>query len=113
MKAEGAGAGQAVEDGYIIGRALHDFLSSEGEKHDLNRWAKLYQDIRLPRAQKVARTSRNAGQVYEMQTDDMKDKTYEECVPKVKDHLKVRMEWIWGEELDDAYENAKAEAGLS
>lgn len=110
---EGAGAGQAIEDGYIIGRALHDYFDSEGEKHDLRLWGQLYQDVRLPRAQKVAQTSREAGKVYEMQTDDMKDKTYEECVPLVRNHLKDRMKWIWGGSIEDAYVEKKAEAGLT
>lgn len=75
---EGAGAGQAVEDGYIRGRCLQDYFRSErreGDERGLQRWGQSCQDIRLPRAQKVARTSKHAGQVYGLQTEGMKGKS--------------------------------------
>ena len=101
----GAGAGQAIEDGYILGRALHDCLSTQGDVH---RWANLYQDVRLPRAQKAQRTAREAGDVYEMQAEGLKGVNYDTCLPKVRDRLKDRMKWVWSEEIDDAYESEKA-----
>ncbi|PTB62102.1 FAD/NAD(P)-binding domain-containing protein [Trichoderma citrinoviride] len=89
---QGAGAGQAIEDGYILGRAIADYLttssSSERETQPLEKWMQLYQDVRLPRAQKAQATARQAGQVYEMQTPEMKGKAYEDCLPLVRDSLK-------------------------
>ena len=105
MMHSGAGAGQAIEDGYILGRALHDCLSSQGNFQD---WANLYQDVRLPRAQKAQRTAREAGDVYEIQADGLKGVDYDACLPKVRDRLKDRMKWVWTEEIDDVYESEKA-----
>lgn len=104
----GAGAGQAIEDGYILGRALKDYLQSRQQVHGepLDRWVDLYQAVRFPRAQKAQETARQAGDVYEMQHDDMKGKTYEECIPLIRDSLKDRMKWIWNEDIDAAYESA-------
>ena len=101
----GAGAGQAIEDGYILGRALHDSLRSQGS---IQAWADLYQNVRLPRAQKAQRTAREAGDVYEMQADGLRGLEFDACLPKVRDRLKDRMKWVWSEEIDDAYESEKA-----
>ena len=98
----GAGAGQAIEDDYILGRALHDCLSSQG---GVPKWANLYQDVR---AQKAQQTAREAGNVYGMQAEGLKGVDYEACLPKVRDRLKDRMKWVWSEEIDDAYESEKA-----
>ena len=63
----------------------------------------LYQDVRLPRAQKAQATARQAGQVYEMQTPEMKGKAYEDCLPLVRDSLKDRMQWIWTGDIEAEY----------
>src|ERR1700749_4871138 len=95
----GAGAGQAIEDGYILGRSLHDYLSSRTHPTGgLEMWTQLYQKVRLPRAQRAQATARQAGEVYEMQTDEMVGKSYEECLPIVRDSLKDRMKWVWTED---------------
>ncbi|KAL6872278.1 FAD/NAD(P)-binding domain-containing protein [Trichoderma longibrachiatum] len=103
---QGAGAGQAIEDGYILGRAISDYLStsSESDTQSLEKWMQLYQDVRLPRAQKAQETARQAGQVYEMQTPEMKGKSYEDCLPLVRDSLKDRMQWIWAGDIEAEYE---------
>lgn len=67
----------------------------------------MYQDVRLPRAQKAQATARQAGQVYEMQTPEMKGKTYEDCLPLVRDSLKDRMGWIWTGDIEAEYKAAK------
>lgn len=67
----------------------------------------LYQDVRLPRAQKAQATARQAGQVYEMQTPEMKGKAYEDCLPLVRDSLKDRMQWIWAGDVETEYEAKK------
>ncbi|KAI7253008.1 hypothetical protein KC343_g4113 [Hortaea werneckii] len=105
----GAGAGQAMESGWILGRALSEHLS--GTTHasftSLERSAQLYQDVRLPRAQKAQRTSRAAGDTYEMQAEDMLDKSYEECIPMMAERTRERMKWVWEEDLEAAYERVK------
>lgn len=107
---QGAGAGQAAEDDYILARCLNEYLSHKDTK--LEDWMKLYQDVRLPRAQKVARTSKEAGEIYEMTSDDLKDIPYEACLPIIKEKIEQRMKWIWTEDISEAFERAKQESGL-
>ncbi|KAL1863466.1 hypothetical protein Plec18170_000301 [Paecilomyces lecythidis] len=105
---QGAGAGQAVEDGYILGRAIQDFFrSGSRDPKGLEDWLNLYQAVRLPRAEKVQQTSRQAGELYEMQAPELKGLSYEECLPIVKRLVENRMSWIWGEDLDQIYEKAR------
>ncbi len=67
-------------------------------------WTKVYQDVRLPRAQKAQITSRQAGDVYEMQGPDFAGLTYDQCLPIVKEKLQHRMRWVWGGDIDAEYE---------
>jgi salicylate hydroxylase len=103
----GAGAGQAIEDGYILGRALQDYLRSQSG--DLSGWMHAYQTFRLPRAQRVQRTSREAGEVYELQGEGLGGKTFDECMPELRNGLKDRMDWVWTEDIDAMYEKTAAE----
>lgn len=103
----GAGAGQAIEDGYILGRALQDYLKSQAG--DLGRWMQAYQTLRLPRAQRAQRTSREAGEVYELQGEGLKGKTFDECMPGLQNRLKDRMNWFWLEDIDIMYEKLATE----
>ncbi|KIW16115.1 hypothetical protein PV08_06166 [Exophiala spinifera] len=105
----GAGAGQAIEDGYILGRALQEYLqaSSSVQENSLQPWASLYQEVRLPRAQKVQRTSRDAVEVYQAQADIMKDLPFDQCVPEIHKRVINRMKWVWTDDIDAEYEQAK------
>jgi salicylate hydroxylase len=62
--------------------------------------------VRLPRAQKVQETTREAGDIYEMQSRDMSDLTFDQCMPLVKARIESRMKWIWTDDIDSAYEAA-------
>lgn len=104
----GAGAGQAIEDGYILGKALHDYLKLSAE--DLSGWMNTYQILRLPRAQRAQRTSREAGELYELQGEGMRGKTFDECMPELRNRLKDRMNWVWTEDIDAMYEQVLAES---
>lgn len=105
----GAGAGQAMEDGYILGRALHDYFKSLDTKqgHSLADAMQLYQSVRHPRAVKVQTTSRQAGDVYELRAAEVAGLSYDESLPVAKSMLEHRMKWIWGDDIDDAYEKAR------
>ncbi|KEF54067.1 uncharacterized protein A1O9_09862 [Exophiala aquamarina CBS 119918] len=104
---QGAGAGQAIEDGYILGRALQDFLrDSRSSSNSLGSWAQLYQAVRLPRAQKVQRTSRDAVEIYQAQADVMKDLPFDECVPEIHKRVIDRMRWVWTDDVDAEYDQA-------
>ena len=104
---QGAGAGQAIEDGYILARALGDYLGSSSADSDaLEKWISVYQDVRLPRAQRVQRTSREAVEVYQAQADIMKDLSFDECVPEIHKRVVDRMKWVWTDDLDAEYDEA-------
>lgn len=108
---QGAGAGQAVEDGHILSKAVADWLAG-GRKQPLKEWTQLYQTIRLPRAQKVVTTSRQAGALYEFESPDLIDLPFDEAVPIVAERLQTRMNWIWTEDIDVIYDKARQDAGL-
>lgn len=113
---QGSGAGHAIEDAYILGRCLKDFFNahndSTSKSRSLSTWTQLYQDIRLPRAQKAQVTSRQAGEVYEMQGPDFKDLSYEECLPVIAQKLEGRMRWVWGADIDAQYDEEACKISL-
>lgn len=103
---KGAGAGQAIEDGYILARALEDYFrtSLSSTAHSLAHWATVYQDVRLPRAQRVQRTSRDAVELYQAQADIMKDLPFAQCVPEIHKRVVNRMKWVWTDDIDAEYD---------
>ena len=103
----GAGAGQSIEDGWVLGRALAEYLQQAHGMETLEQCAQLYQDVRKPRAQRVQRSSRASGDTYEMQTEDMIDKSFEECMPIMAERTRERMKWVWEEDLDEAYDKMR------
>ena len=104
---QGAGAGQAIEDGYILARALSDYLqSSSADTDTLEKWISVYQNVRLPRAQKVQRTSREAVEVYQAQADIMEHLPFDECVPEIHKRVVNRMKWVWTDDIDAEYDEA-------
>lgn len=106
----GAGAGQAIEDGWLLGRAFSDYLTNAPSKHFATLASSMgfYQSVRLPRAQKTQATSRAAGDTYEMQSADMVGKTFEECVPIMASKTRERMKRVWEEDVDVTYDEARA-----
>ncbi|KAK0672519.1 hypothetical protein QBC41DRAFT_362395 [Cercophora samala] len=102
---QSAGAGQAVEDAFVVGRVMGEYLKQE--KGRLQDWMGLYEKVRMPRANKVQETSRGAGYLYQMQAESMKGKSYDECVPMLRDTVQERMKWIWEEELEGVFEKER------
>ena len=92
----------------MLGRALRDYFAKSTD-HGLEDWLKIYQMVRLPRAERVQDTSRELGTVYEMRSKELESLSFEECLPIVRDQIKDRMNWIWSEDIDAAYENARAQ----
>ncbi|KAL4888671.1 hypothetical protein BDV59DRAFT_196286 [Aspergillus ambiguus] len=106
---QGAGAGQSMEDGYVLGRALDDYFRhlDTSCQYSLQDALHLYQSIRYPRSEKVQVTSRQAGDLYELRTPEVTGLSFEESLPVVKAMLQDRMKWIWSEDLDQLYETAR------
>ncbi|KAF2226438.1 hypothetical protein BDZ85DRAFT_305525 [Elsinoe ampelina] len=105
----GAGAGQAIEDGWILGRALGELVNGtdKSQLQDLESCAAFYQKVRLPRAQKVQEKSRDTGNAYDMYTEQMRDKDFEECIPLMAEKMSSQMKFVWEAELDQIYDQAK------
>lgn len=102
----GQGAGQAIEDGYVLGLTLRDYFASPTERR-LEDWLNIYQAVRLPRAESIQYTSRELGNVYEMRTQEMKGLSYDECLPMVKEQVKEIMHYMWLEDVDASYEKVR------
>jgi len=104
---QGSGAGHAIEDCYILARALHDHFNpsiSTATPTTLATWTQIYQDVRLPRAQKAQLTSRQAGDLYELQGPLFKNLSYDECLPIIAEKIAGRMKWVWGGDIDAEYD---------
>ncbi|RFU33054.1 hypothetical protein B7463_g3264, partial [Scytalidium lignicola] len=113
---QSAGGGQAIEDGHVLGKVLQGYLSERQAEYKgrekikrLEQWMKLYQNVRLPRAQRIQRSSRETGELYEMSSPGMKDKSYNECCGILHQKMQNRMNSIWTEDIGDAYNRAKKE----
>ena len=107
----GSGAGHSIEDANVLGLAVRDYLNNPAAK--LSTFTSLYEAVRLPRAQKAQITSRQAGDVYEMQGPDFEGLSFEECLPIAAEKLKDRMAWVWSGDIDKDYTIAKARAGIN
>lgn len=107
----GSGAGHSIEDANVLGLVVRDFLNSPTAK--LSTYTSLYQAVRLPRAQKAQITSRQAGEVYEMQGQDFEGLSYDECMPIMAEKLRDRMAWVWSGDIDRDYAAAKAKANIN
>lgn len=75
-------------------------------------YTSLYQDTRLPRAQKAQITSRQAAEVYDLKGPGFEMLTFEESLPVVKEKVVNRMAWVWNSSLEDDYVAAKAKVCL-
>nr|OQO32600.1 hypothetical protein B0A51_00164 [Rachicladosporium sp. CCFEE 5018] len=109
----GAGAGQAMEDGWVLGRVVADHLSASSSappsaKLDgLEKAMDLYQAARLPRAQKTQKGSRVAGLNYELIGEDMEGLSFEARLEMMAEGTRTRMKSIWEEDLDETYERCR------
>ncbi|KAG8528634.1 uncharacterized protein KY384_006321 [Bacidia gigantensis] len=103
------GAGQSIEDGYILAKSLEAYLEAgsnstgDGNRPPLQGYANLYQDVRRPRAQKAQQASRESGKIFGLESADMTDQSYEACVSLFPGLMKERMKWVWEEDIDAAF----------
>ena len=67
---EGAGAGQAIEDAYILAHVLTHPLS---RKETLGASLKAYERVRIPMANHVLRASKENGAMYEFDAQGLED----------------------------------------
>ncbi|KAL8279600.1 hypothetical protein RQP46_007913 [Phenoliferia psychrophenolica] len=92
---QGSGAGQAIEDALFISKFLsHESVTSSDPSARVAAMSKAlaaYASVRHPRGLAVARTSREAGLLYEF----MGLKGEGSDISKIKAGLQDRMFWIW------------------
>ena len=96
---QGAGAGQCLEDAFILSSLLADAQIQSAA--DIPKAFKAYDAIRRPRSQKVVTTSRTAGEIFFHAGPDGDD--YE----KIRQNLLQRMKWIWDEDMNKQLEKAQ------
>ncbi|KAK8133790.1 hypothetical protein PG984_005802 [Apiospora sp. TS-2023a] len=114
----GAGAGQSIEDGWILGRVVSEYLTNNPQNSNWKKFESLestmqfYQDVRLPRAQKVQAGSRVGGNLYELQTEEMSKLSYEDALPVMAESLRERMKFVWSEDVDDSYNRMRDEQAV-
>ncbi|KAK4076380.1 hypothetical protein Trihar35433_2940 [Trichoderma harzianum] len=107
---QGSGAGHAIEDSFVMGQAVKAFF--ENPSLGLETYMKLYQETRLPRAQKAQLTSRQAGDVYEMQGPDFDGLHFDQRLQVIHDKFKDRMTWVWGHDLEADFVATRTRLGL-
>ncbi|KAL6165043.1 hypothetical protein ACJQWK_08300 [Exserohilum turcicum] len=83
---QGAGAGMGVEDVYILG----ELLSRCDAKSDITKAFQAYDAVRRPRSQKLVKTSREAGMLWDLEGEGVDDH-----LEAHKQNSLSRMDWIW------------------
>lgn len=96
---QGAGAGMALEDAYV----LSDLLGSVRTVEGIEGAFRVYDAVRRPRSQKLVATSRAAGQLYDFEGVEIGDDE-----DKIRENLENRYRWIWDEDLEVHLNEAKA-----
>ncbi|KAK4446395.1 salicylate hydroxylase [Podospora aff. communis PSN243] len=97
----GAGAGQAMEDGYVLAALMGERPPRTAE--DVERVFAAYDAVRRPRTQEVVRLSHLCGRTYSHQQEGVGG-DYE----KMRAELVDRVKWVLDEDLEAHFEKAKA-----
>ena len=95
---QGAGAGMAIEDALI----LSTLLGSLQQSSDIEAAFRAFDAVQRPRTQKLATTSRAAGEIYELQDQSICDD-----LEALHRDLSSRLRWIWDHDLDLQLAEAK------
>jgi salicylate hydroxylase len=95
---QGAGAGMCIEDVYI----LSNLLSGCHSKTDLPAVFNAYDAVRRPRSQKLVKTSREAGMLWEFEGEGVEDD-----LEAFEQNAVTRMDWIWDHDITKDLEHAK------
>ena len=88
---QGAGAGQGLEDAWLLARVLGDKRVLQSNPQEV---LQVYDAIRRPRACRVQRTSREACELYEF-----RDPHVEDSEPHLSTSLARRFDWLWDHDM--------------
>ncbi|SFU81679.1 salicylate 1-monooxygenase [Halomonas korlensis] len=100
---QGAGAGQALEDAYVLASLLTDEACN---RHNAEKTLAAFEAVRHARTCKVQRTSHEAGDVYEFAGTGIGDDE-----TKLIENLETRYDWLWNHNLQDDVLAAKKRLG--
>jgi salicylate hydroxylase len=100
---QGAGAGQAIEDAFVLSNLLGKINSSA----DIEKAFEAYDAVRRPRSQKVVTSSRDAASIYEFENVELGGD-----LDKIKERLEKRYDWIWKEDLHAQLKRAESLMGV-
>ncbi|CAD6573689.1 MAG: hypothetical protein ASARMPREDX12_006203 [Alectoria sarmentosa] len=101
---QGAGAGMALEDTYVMSNLLRAVQTSSGIEGAF----RAFDAVRRPRTQKLVTTSREAGELYELEAEGVGDDA-----DALRENLRTRYRWIWEEDLEQDLAEALREFSLS
>lgn len=87
---QGSGAGMCVEDAYILSHVLSKCKSRE----DVVRAVQAYDAVRRPRSQRLVKTSREAGMLWDFEGEGVGDD-----LDKLEQNASTRMSWIWDHDI--------------
>lgn len=100
---QGAGAGQAIEDAFVLSNLLGQVKSVD----EIEKAFHAYDAVRRPRSQKVVKTSRDAAAIYEFE-----DEILGTDLDKIRRRLMERYDWIWDEDLPTQLKTAQDIMGV-
>ncbi|KPY69112.1 salicylate 1-monooxygenase [Pseudomonas syringae] len=100
---QGAGAGQGLEDAWLLARLLADPQVNTGS---VQRVLEVYDEVRRPRACRVQRTSWEAGELYEW-----RDREVGAAPSLLSKTLANRFDWPWHHDLENDLASARAQLG--
>ncbi|WP_372028457.1 salicylate 1-monooxygenase [Pseudomonas kurunegalensis] len=101
---QGAGAGQGLEDAWLLARLLADPAVLQGSPQAV---LQAYDAVRRPRACRVQCTSWEAGELYEFRDPAVLDDP--QVLGKV---LGERFDWLWNHDLQDDLKQARQLLGM-
>ena len=100
---QGAGAGQGLEDAWLLARLLGDTRVLENNAQNV---LQVYDEIRRPRACRVQRTSWEAGELYEF-----RDPQVEGQESLLSTTLASRFDWLWNHDMQSDLAQARTRLG--
>ncbi|KAL5119254.1 hypothetical protein ACEQ8H_002741 [Pleosporales sp. CAS-2024a] len=95
---QGAGAGMCIEDVYI----LSGLLSQCKSKSDVEKAIHAYDVTRRPRSQKLVKTSREAGMLWDLEAEGIQDDLL-----AMEQNALERMGWIWDYDITQDLDRAR------
>ncbi|KAL2064814.1 hypothetical protein VTL71DRAFT_3954 [Oculimacula yallundae] len=95
---QGAGAGQAIEDAFVLSNLLGQIKTT----NEIEKAFHAYDAIRRPRSQRVVTTSREASALYNFEDEELGTD-----LEKISRRLKERYNWIWDEDLSQQLKKAQ------